>query len=214
MGSSGSKVNLDDPREFRLQCRKGKHTSHSSGKAPGYMQANLVILPREGELVDEPTEITGLWRNDFITFLIGCSFTFDSILQREGLDVRHVSEGKNVAMYKTIIPCQRSGPFGGSLVVSMRPFSPLDAIKASEISSRYPNFHGSPVHIGDPNKIGIQDLDQPDFGDSITVGEDEVPVFWACGVSPQLAVMDAKLDIAIAHSPGHMLICDKKDAEI
>ncbi len=166
---------------------------------------------RNGELENEPTDIAGLWRDDFVSFLIGCSFTFESALLRAGVPVRHIEENLNVPMYRTNIACRSAGIFEGPMVVSMRPLSPANAIKAVEITSRYPMVHGAPVHWGTPEEIGIEDLSRPDFGDAVPLKAGEIPVFWACGVTPQAALMAAKLPLAITHAPGSMFVTDVKD---
>lgn len=163
---------------------------------------------RDGELIAEPSDISDLWQPDFVSFILGCSFTFDWALQAAGLEVRHVSLGRNVSMYRTNVPAVSAGPFHGMLVVTMRPFPPADAIRAIQISTRFPAVHGAPVHLGFPQAIGIEDLAHPDFGDAPEIRGNELPVFWACGVTPQLVLMNAKLPLAITHSPGCMLITD------
>lgn len=173
-------------------------------------------LPRyrvweHGELVDEPTDIRALWRDDFVSFVIGCSFTFEGALLRAGIPVRHIELGLNVPMYRTNIPCAAAGPFAGPMVVSMRPLVPADAIRAVQITSRYPAVHGAPVHIGLPERIGIADLGRPDFGDAVPVREGELPVFWACGVTPQSVAMAAKPPLMITHSPGCMFVTDVRE---
>ncbi len=169
---------------------------------------------RSGKLTDEPTDIAALWRDDFVSFLIGCSFTFETPLRAAGISVRHIEEGRNVPMYRTNIACESAGPFAGELVVSMRPLKPADAIKAIQITSRFPGVHGAPIHFGDPEAIGIGDLNRPDFGDSVAIHANEVPVFWACGVTPQVALMNAAPQIAITHSPGCMFVTDVRDDEL
>jgi uncharacterized protein YcsI (UPF0317 family) len=164
-----------------------------------------------GELVAEPTEIRDLWRDDFVSFVIGCSFTFEGALLRAGVPVRHIELGRNVPMYRTNVPCAPAGPFAGPLVVSMRPLAPADAIRAVQITSRYPGVHGAPVHFGLPERIGIADLSRPDFGDAVPVREGELPVFWACGVTPQSIAMAAKPPLMITHSPGCMFVTDVRD---
>jgi uncharacterized protein YcsI (UPF0317 family) len=173
-------------------------------------------LPRyrvweHGKLVDEPTDIRDRWRDDFVSFLIGCSFTFEAALLRGGVPVRHIELGVNVPMFRTNIVCRPAGVFHGPLVVSMRPLSPADAIRAVEITARFPNMHGTPVHLGSPEAIGIADLALPDFGDAVPVGSNEVPVFWACGVTPQAAVMVARPPLVITHSPGCMFVTDLEE---
>lgn len=244
--------------QVRLACRQQRWTGPTSGLAPGYAQANLVVLPREwaldfllfcqrnsqacpllevtspgqhqnltcspsadlrsdlpryrvwrdGILVDEPTSVVELWQPDFVSFLIGCSFTFEAELVRHGLEVRHISLGRNVPMYRTGIACTPAGPFQGPLVVSMRPFRPRDALRAIEISAAFPGSHGGPVHLGFPEQIGIADLDQPDYGDAVPVQPSELPVFWACGVTPQAALVHARPPLAITHAPGCMFLTD------
>lgn len=173
-------------------------------------------LPRyriweNGELAAEPIDIRDHWRDDFVSFVIGCSFTFEAALMRAGVPVRHIELGTNVPMFRTNIPCVPAGRFHGPMVVSMRPLTPSDAIRAVQITSRYPGVHGAPIHLGFPEQIGIGDLSQPDFGDAVPIGDDELPVFWACGVTPQAVVMAAKPPLAITHSPGCMFVTDVKD---
>src|SRR5262249_33878597 len=150
---------------------------------------------------DDPRDVTGLWRDDFVGFLIGCSFTFEAALVAAGLPVRHLDEGRNVPMYRTSVACQPAGRFAGPLVVSMRPYRPEQIDRVVEITSRYPTMHGAPIHVGDPAALGIADLAHPDFGDAVTIRPGEVPVFWACGVTPQLALATAAPALAITHSP-------------
>ncbi len=163
---------------------------------------------RDGELVDEPTDITGVWRDDLVTFVLGCSFSFEQALIEAGLRLRHVDQGKNVAMYRTNIPTVAAGVFKGPMVVSMRPMKAAAAIRAVQVTSRFPNVHGAPVHLGDPALIGIARLDMPDYGDAVEVMSDEIPVFWACGVTPQAAITQARPEFCITHAPGAMLITD------
>jgi len=163
---------------------------------------------RKGELQAEPTDIGDLWRDDLVTFVIGCSFSFEQALIEAGLPLRHVEQGKNVAMFRTNVATQPAGPFSGPLVVTMRPMKPADAIRAVQVTSRFPNVHGAPVHIGDPAQIGIADLSRPDYGDAVDVLPGELPVFWACGVTPQAAIEQARPDFCITHAPGAMLITD------
>lgn len=257
-------------KEFRRRCREGAHGGPTCGYAPGFVQTNLVILPRElaydfllfcqrnpkpcpllevtdvgsaeprltapgadlrtdlpryriyrdGVLTDEVTEIGSHWREDLVAFLLGCSFTFESALLAAGLGVRHLEEEsaaggpKNVPMYRTNLPCQSAGVFSGPLVVSMRPYAPADAVRATQITARYPGVHGAPVHLGDPAAIGIGDLTKPDWGDAVTIRAGEIPVFWACGVTPQAVVMQSKPALAITHAPGHMFVTDLRDEEL
>jgi uncharacterized protein YcsI (UPF0317 family) len=163
---------------------------------------------REGEVTDEPTDIRALWQDDFVTFVIGCSFSFEEALMADGIPLRHIEQRRNVAMYRTNVATEPAGPFKGPMVVSMRPMRAADAIRAVQITSRLPNVHGAPVHIGDPAQIGIADLAKPDYGDAVEVHDGELPVFWACGVTPQAALMQARVPLAITHAPGAMLITD------
>jgi uncharacterized protein YcsI (UPF0317 family) len=169
---------------------------------------------RDGQVVDEPTDIGALWRDDFVTFVLGCSFSFEQALLDEGLHLRHVHEGRNVAMYRTNIATEPAGPFGGPLVVTMRPLGAAAAIRAVQITSRFPAVHGAPVHLGDPALIGIADLARPDYGDAVAVRHDEIPVFWACGVTPQAALENARVPLAITHAPGCMLVTDRLNHEL
>lgn len=164
-----------------------------------------------GVLTGEYTNIDKFWRDDFVYFLIGCSFSFEAELLEGGVPVRHIEENKNVPMFLTNIECERAGIFHGKMVVSMRPIPQDKVIKAVTVTASMPRVHGSPIHIGDPAAIGIKDISKPDFGDSVTVNEGEVPVFWCCGVTPQSAVMSAKPSIAISHAPGHMFITDVRN---
>jgi uncharacterized protein YcsI (UPF0317 family) len=249
--------------DARARIRAGEHTGPTSGLAPGFAQANLVILtagdaldflrfcvrnpkpcpllevtdtgsphptalsrdadlrtdvPRyrvfeDGKLVDEPTDLTAYWRDDLVSFLLGCSFTFEWALADAGLPLAHQQQGVNVPMYVTDRRCAGAGPFEGPLVVSMRPFVSDDVAQAIAISSRFPAMHGGPVHVGDPAALGITDLSAPDFGDPVRISDDEVPVFWACGVTPQAVALEAKPTLAIFHAPGHMFITDCPHAE-
>lgn len=169
---------------------------------------------REGELVEEPTNVTDYWRDDLVSFLIGCSFSFESALHQAGIPLRHVELNRNVPMFRTSLECTPAGRFRANLVVSMRPLCPAAAIRAVEVTSRFPQVHGSPVHIGLPELIGIDDLQAPDFGDAVPVQDDELPVFWACGVTPQDALMQSKPEFAITHSPGCMFVTDRLDSSL
>ena len=164
-----------------------------------------------GELTGEYTDISRFWREDFVYFLIGCSFSFEGELLAAGVPVRHIEEGKNVPMYLTNIDCEEAGIFHGKLVVSMRPMPADQVIRAVSITASMPRVHGAPIHIGDPAKIGIADISKPDFGEAVTIRDGEIPVFWCCGVTPQSVVMSAKPPIAISHAPGHMFITDVKN---
>ena len=163
---------------------------------------------RHGELVDQPTDLAAVWRDDLVTIVIGCSFSFEQALLDAGLVMRHINQNRNVAMYRTNIPTAAAGPFHGPLVVSMRPLKAQAAIRAIQVTSRFPDVHGAPVHLGDPALIGIADLSRPDYGDAVDVMPDELPVFWACGVTPQAAIAQARPEFCITHAPGAMLITD------
>ena len=245
--------------DVRAEARSGRLVGRTSGLAPDYLQANLVILPseladdfrrfcqlnpkpcpllevtepgnweprhvapgadirtdlpsyrvyRRGVLTEEVNDITHLWTNHLVAFLLGCSLSFEAGMQRAGLPVRHVEEDCTVPMFRTNVPCSPAGPFSGPLVVSMRPFTPAQAIEAVILTSRYPLAHGAPVHLGDPDAIGIPDLMRPDFGDAVTIRTGEIPVFWARGVTPQAVLMEAKPEFAITHSPGCMFVTDQ-----
>jgi uncharacterized protein YcsI (UPF0317 family) len=247
----------------------GRFTGPTAGQAPGFVQANVLILPADyaDEFAEfcrnndrpcpllaraapgdprpldatgrpaaadadlrtdvpryrvfhhgvadarEPTDIRALWRDDLVGFLLGCSFTFENALARAGLPARHVEAGRNVPMFRTSLSCRPAGRFAGPLVVSMRPYLPEHAAEVARITARYPRMHGAPIHVGDPAAIGIADLMHPDFGDAVEVRAGEMPVFWACGVTPQLAIQAAAPPLAITHSPGCMFITDWRDEE-
>ena len=167
---------------------------------------------RNGVMTEECTDISHLWQDDFVYFLIGCSFSFEGELLAADVPVRHIEEGRNVPMYLTNMECDPAGIFHGKTVVSMRPMPADQVIRAVSITSSMPRVHGAPIHIGDPKAIGIQDIMKPDFGEAVTVKEGEIPVFWCCGVTPQSVVMSAAPPIAISHAPGHMFITDVKNA--
>lgn len=169
---------------------------------------------RNGILEGEYLSVEHLWQDDFVSFLIGCSFSFEAELLEADIPVRHIEEGRNVPMYLTDIPCESAGIFHGNMVVSMRPMTPRQAIKAAAVTAAMPRVHGKPVHFGDPAAIGIKDINRPDFGDSVTIREGEIPVFWPCGVTPQAAVMAAKPPMVITHAPGHMMITDLKNSAL
>lgn len=255
---------LHDALAVRQQARDGRLTGPTAGLAPGFVQANLTILPaaladdflrfcqrntkpcpllavsdvgstafpalgadldvrtdvpcyrvwRHGELVDEPLDVRAHWRDDLVSFAIGCSFSFEEALLAEGIEVRHIARGCNVPMYRTSIPTQAAGPFAGPLVVSMRPFKAVEAIRAIQITTRFPQVHGAPVHLGDPALIGIADLSRPDYGDAVPVHDDDIPVFWACGVTPQSVIAASRPAFCITHAPGHMLVTDLKNHQL
>ena len=249
-----------DPGEARRRYRAGLAVP-TSGWAPGYTQANLVVLPREwafdmllfgqrnprpvplldvtdpgsprtalapdadlrtdlpryrvwrdGVLVEEPTDVVDLWRDDLVAFLIGCSFSFETALLDAGVPVRNIEQGRNVSMYRTHVPCRPAGRLAGPLVVSMRPVPAELVATAVQVTARMPEVHGAPVHVGHPASLGIADLGAPDFGDAVDQEEGDVPVFWACGVTPQAALMASRPPFAITHAPGHMFVTDVPDA--
>jgi uncharacterized protein YcsI (UPF0317 family) len=169
---------------------------------------------KEGELVEEPTDIRKYWTEDLVTFVLGCSFSFESPLLQEGMRLQHIERNTTVPMYRTNVDCIPAGRFKGKMVVSMRMFKPADAIRAVQITSRFPAVHGAPVHLGIPEAIGIRDLMRPDFGDPPQIDPGELPVFWACGVTPQVAIEAARPPICITHKPGAMLITDKKNSSL
>jgi uncharacterized protein YcsI (UPF0317 family) len=249
-----------DPAGARAQFRAGTDVP-SSGWAPGFTQANLVVLPREwaydmllfgqrnpqpvplldvtdagsartalaadadlrtdlpryrvwrdGELVDEPTDVVDLWTDDLVAFLIGCSFSFETALLEAGVPVRNIEQGRNVSMYRTNRQCRPAGRLSGPLVVSMRPVPAQLVATAVQVTARMPQVHGAPVHVGDPSSLGITDISRPDFGDPVEFAEGDVPVFWACGVTPQAALMASRPPFAITHAPGYMFVTDVPDA--
>jgi uncharacterized protein YcsI (UPF0317 family) len=250
--------------QIRQAAERGEITGPTAGMAAGYVQANLVIVPRSlafdfflfcqrnpkpcpvldvtepgqsepkraapgsdvrsdapsycvyqsGRLVDEPRDLKRWWREDLVTFLLGCSFTFERALMAAGLPVRHIDQGRNVPMYRTCVPCRPAGAFHGPLVVSMRPMTPAQAILAVGICSRFPLSHGAPVHWGDPATLGIADIKKPDYGEQVDVRAGEVPVFWACGVTPQAIAVAARTEFLITHKPGHMFLTDWTDSEL
>lgn len=245
-------------REGRWEART------TAGVAPGYVQANLVILPRaqafdfllfcqrnpkpcplievmepgvaepvitapgadirtdlpryrvfrDGALVKEVDDILEEWRDDLVTFLLGCSFTFETALLDAGISLRHIEQEKNVSMYVTTLGTRSAGQFAGPTVVSMRPIPQEKVVRVVQVTSRFPDVHGAPVHIGDPGRIGIQDLSRPDYGDIVELKEGEVPVFWACGVTPQAVAVQSKPPLMITHAPGNMFITDLRDQEL
>eukprot|EP00946_MAST-07B_sp_MAST-7B-sp1_P002909 g2909.t1 len=219
---------LDNPRPCPLLAVTAPGDPCVHGVAPGSdlrTDCPRYSVYRYGELVDSPTDVVDLYNDQMggnaVGFLLGCSFTWERELSRAGLEPRHITNGTNVPMYHTNVPNNVSGPFGGELVVSMRPFaSEDDCMRAAAITGRYPGAHGAPVHWGDPEMLGIDTAKvvgegaSPDWGDAVNVGEDEVPCFWACGVTPHTALMKAKLPIAITHSPGHMFITDLMDHDL
>ncbi len=169
---------------------------------------------RDGRLVDEPTDIGGLWRDDLVSFVLGCSFSFETALLDDGIRLRHIEDGTLVAMYKTNVDTVPAGRFQGKMVVSMRPLNPADAIRAIQITTRFPGVHGAPVHVGLPHLIGVEDLEAPLGGDPPAMRADEIPVFWACGVTPQVALEAARPPLCITHKPGSMIITDLRNSRL
>jgi uncharacterized protein YcsI (UPF0317 family) len=167
---------------------------------------------RHGEVVEEPPDVVAHWRDDLVAFLLGCSFTFERALLAEGLPVRHIEQRVNVPMYRTSIDCRPSGRFAGPLVVSMRPMQPAQAIRATQVTARFVRAHGAPVHVGAPEAIGIADLGRPDYGDPVALHDGELPVFWACGVTPQAVAQRCRPELMITHAPGHMFVTDEPEA--
>jgi uncharacterized protein YcsI (UPF0317 family) len=176
-------------------------------------------LPRyrifeNGELKEEVEDVSGAFTDDMVSFLLGCSFSFENAMLAAGLPIRNLEEGKNVSMYITSILCKPAGPFSASLVVTMRPMTPAQAIRAVQVTTRFHLTHGSPVHIGAAEEIGIKDLHHPDFGDPVSIQPGEIPVFWACGVTSQLAATSVPLPRVITHAPGHMFVSDLRDEDL
>ena len=249
------------PRAFRALCRSGAFDGATAGIAPGHVQANLMIVPRDvafdfllfcqrnpkpcplvevleagrvepriapgadirtdlpgyrvyrdGALVDEVADLTPLWRDDLVTFLIGCSFSFEAALIEAGIPLRHVTRDRNVAMYRSAIACEPAGVFAGPMVVSMRPIAACDIARTVEICARFPQVHGAPIHVGDPAALGIADLARPDYGDAVDIEPGELPVFWACGVTPQAVAVAARLPFCLTHAPGKMFVADARNA--
>lgn len=169
---------------------------------------------RNGELVEEVSDVVDYWRDDLVSFVIGCSFSFESELVEAGIEIRHNSMGRNVPMYLTGVDCVPAGTMSGKMVMSMRPIAHDRVVEAVQISGAIPKVHGAPMHIGEPDQIGIHDIMQPEFGDPVDIYPGEVPVFWACGVTPQSIVMNVKPEFAITHAPGCMLITDTKNISL
>jgi len=248
------------PSEVRELIRKGQWQTPTTGLSPGYVQANLVMLPKQeafsfllfcvrnpkpcpvldvleagtwepkiapgadlrmdlpryriyenGEFREEVLAVGDVVQDDLVSFLFGCSFSFESALLSAGVPVRNLEEDCNVSMYITNRECIPAGPFSSPLVVSMRPMKREQAIRAVQVTTRFNQTHGAPVHMGSPEEIGIDNIDKPDFGDPVTILPDEIPVFWACGVTTTLAAVSAKLPRVITHAPGHMFISDLRD---
>ena len=183
-------------------------------KPPPIRWADRALKGGFGVMVDDPTSVEDLWRDDLVAFLIGCSFSFESELIEAGIEMRHNTQGRNVSMYITNIACEPAGKMSGNMVVSMRPIPYEQVVQAVQISGAIPKVHGAPIHIGDPSVIGIDDISKPDFGDAVDIHEGEVPVFWPCGVTPQSVVTNVKPKFAITHAPGCMLITDTKNISL
>ena len=251
------------PIQLRKLIRTGEWSKPTTGVAPGFVQANLVMLPQEeafhfllfcvrnpkpcpildvlepgkvepniapgadlrtdlpkyrifeqGKLKDEVVDVHNAFHDEMVSFLLGCSFSFEAALVAAGVPVRNLEEGKNVSMYITSRDCQPAGPFSAPLVVTMRPMKPAEAVRAIQVPTRFHLTHGAPVHMGSPEEIGINDLDRPDFGDPVTIRSGEIPVFWACGVTSQLAATSASLPLVVTHAPGHMFVSDLRDEHL
>ena len=251
------------PSEVWQQIRGGRWRGVTSGVAPGYVQANLAILPQDlafefllfcqrnpkpcpllevieagnvepvltaagadirtdipgyriyenGVMVDEVESLVPHWRDDLVSFLMGCSFSFETAMIEAGIPLRHQELERNVAMYITNIPTTPAGRFSGPMVVSMRPIKREQIVRAVQVTSRFPATHGAPVHIGDPAAIGIKDISRPDFGDAVDIYPGEEPVFWACGVTPQAVALNCKPSLMMTHTPGMMFITGQRDAD-
>ena len=249
--------------EARHRIRSNQWRGVTSGVAPGHVQANLAILPRDlafdfllfcqrnpkpcplleviepgsvepaltapgadirtdaagyrvyrdGELTAEVDTLEGYWQDDLVSFLLGCSFSFEQAMVDAGIPLRHQEQGKNVAMYITNMNTSPAGVFSGPMVVSMRPVKREQVVRAVQVTSRFPATHGAPVHIGSPSDIGISNIDRPDFGEPVEIKADEEPVFWACGVTPQAVALNCKPPLMITHAPGKMFITDHRDAD-
>ena len=198
-----------------LEIVRGTPETHAMGEG-----GNLVtdipeyFIYENGVHTATVRDASAYWRDDFVGFLIGCSFSFEEALMREGIEVRHIAQGRNVPMYKTNVPTKRAGRFFGPTVCSMRPMTPENARRAYDITAKMPNVHGAPLHMGDPAGIGIADVMRPDYGEPVDIYDGEIPVFWPCGVTPQAAVENAKPPIVITHSPGHMFITDIENTRL
>ena len=251
------------PGEVRAACREGRLTGPTAGLAAGFVQANLMAVPREaafdfllfcqrnpkpcpvvevveagrvepecapgsdlrtdlpryrvyreGALAAESADVRDLWRDDLVSFLIGCSFTFEEALERAGVPLRHVEARSNVPMYRTRVQAEPAGRFQGPLVVSMRPIPGALVPLAVRVTARFEKAHGAPVQVGAPEALGIADLSRPDFGDPVDIRPGEVPVFWACGVTPQAAALASRLPFCITHAPGHMFVTDLRNGDL
>ena len=190
------------------------HTEYLSSDADIRTDIPLYNVYRKGKLDRTVKDIKIFWKPNFVSFLLGCSFSFEEAMLRGKIPIRYIEENKNVSMYITSIPCKPAGVFHGPLVVTMRPIPSDKVSRAVQITSRYAWVHGAPIHVGDPSAIGIEDLRKPDFGDPVTIKKGEVPIFWACGVTPQAVVMKVKPELCITHAPGHMFISDLLNEEL
>jgi uncharacterized protein YcsI (UPF0317 family) len=251
------------PADVRAACRERRWTRPTAGLAPGFVQANLMAVPREaafdfllfcqrnpkpcpivevmeagvteprsapgadirrdvpryrvyrdGELAEELEDASGRWTDDLVTFLIGCSFSFEEALAEAGVPLRHVECGCNVPMYRTARPCAPAGRFSGPLVVSMRPIPAEQVALAVQITGRYERVHGAPIQVGAPEALGIRDLARPDYGDGVEIRPGEIPVFWGCGVTPQSVALASRLPFCITHAPGHMFVTDLRNVDL
>ena len=250
-------------QEVRKKIRSNAWRGITSGVAPGHVQANLAILPkelafdfllfcqrnskpcpvleviepgnvepfitapqsdirtdvpgyriyREGQMTAEVDSLVEHWQDDLVSFLLGCSFSFEPAMTDAGISLRHQEMGSNVSMYITNIPTTPAGRFSGPVVVSMRPIKRDQIVRAVQVTSRFPATHGAPVHIGDPAAIGIKDISRPDFGDAVDIYPGEEPVFWACGVTPQAVALNCKPSLMMTHTPGMMFITGQRDAD-
>jgi len=198
-----------------LEIIKGTPQTRIMGKDGNICSdISLYRIYRDGVFTEELSNVSAYWKEGYVGFLIGCSFSFEEALMAAGIPVRHIEQGCNVPMFKTNIQTIQAGPFQGPMVCSMRPMTPDQAELAYQITEKMPNVHGAPIQIGNPEAIGIYNLMTPDYGDPVGIRPDEVPVFWPCGVTPQAAVEQAKLPIAITHAPGHMFITDILNNEL
>jgi uncharacterized protein YcsI (UPF0317 family) len=218
----------DQAYDFLLFCQRNPRpcpiievtdvgSAEPVGVAPGAdlrTDIPLYRIYRGGELTDETPDATAYWRKDLVAFLLGCSFTFEWALLEAGIPLRHIEHGRNVAMWRTSIPCRSAGIFHGQMVVSMRPIPASLVARAATASARFPGAHGSPIHVGDPSAIGIRDLDDPDWGDAQEFEPGDIPMFWACGVTPQAVALASKTPFMITHSPGHMFLTDAPNSAL
>jgi len=197
-----------------LEISESRFLQHIAPGADIATDFPLYRVYRDGVMTEEITNVSHLWRDDLVSFLIGCSFSFEDALLQAGIPMRHNDENCTVPMYITNIACTPAGVFSGNMVVSMRPIRPEQVELARSITAAMPRVHGAPVHVGDGSAIGIKDINKPDFGHSVTIHPGEVPVFWPCGVTPQSVVMNVRPPFAITHAPGHMLICDVRNSDL